>query len=601
MTDTLADPFDPAIDLTIGARKGDIELVWFVDYTCPVTRGMADLLRSTVESYERGDLVLAVRQSPSPFRLPDSDLASRAAVAASKQDAFSEMSRLLFAAELPFQPGAIDRMAEELGLDSERFAADLRSDETARKVAADRASAEASNIHETPSLFIGNRRYLGAWDETNLIEAFERPAGLRIKLASMDFFAWAASAGLVLILATLAALIVANIGLHDAYETFQETDLALRFGASEFFLPLEVWINDGLMTIFFLLVGIEIKRELVSGELSDAKSAALPILAAVGGMAVPALIFVAINWGEPTIGGWGVPMATDIAFTLGLMALLGDRVPASLKVFVSALAIADDLGAIVIIALFYGHGFDIAAFGGAVGVCLVLVLFNRLTIYARLPYILAGIVLWVFLYRSGIHATLAGVLTAAAIPARAYANPRRIAIQARSVIETELARPDGGDGLGDRAFLVLQNAFSRLRDPGFHLEKQLERWSSFLILPLFAFFNTGIAVFGSGFSPTSPASLGVIAGLVIGKPLGIFAMAWLAVRSGVAVKSDDFSWTQVMGAGCLAGVGFTMSIFIGSAAFSGDELESVKLAVLIGSVIATMIGMGVLKIVGRPN
>ena len=484
MTDILHDPYDPATDLTIGSAKGETALVWYVDYTCPSTRTVADLLRQAATSFGEDALVLAVRQAPSPKRLPGSDLASRAAVAAAQQGKFAQMSDALFRTTLPIGQSSVDTIASDLELDMARFAGDLSSTETTDKVASDRASAEASDIFSTPSLFIENRRYLGAWDRESLIEGLERGTGLRLKITSLDFFAWAASAGLVLILATLAALLVANIGFHDAYERLRETELGLSFGPGGFSLPLEVWINDGLMAVFFLLVGIEIKRELAVGELSDLRSAALPISAALGGMLVPAAIYAAINIGTPTAAGWGIPMATDIAFTLGLMALLGDRVSTSLKIFVSALAIADDLGAIVVIALFYGHGFDAGAFAGAAAAFAAMIALNRMTIYSHLPYLLLGLVLWTMLYLSGVHATLAGVLTAAAVPTRAHADPRNIGKQMRAVVESELSRPGEASGLSDSAYATLQNAIGRLRDPGFHLEKKLERWSSYLILPL---------------------------------------------------------------------------------------------------------------------
>ena len=313
---------------------------------------------------------------------------------------------------------------------------------------------------------------------------------------------------------------------------------------------------------------------------------------------MPALIYVAINWNSPdTLHGWGIPMATDIAFTLGIMALLGRRVPTSLKIFVSALAIADDLGAILVIALFYGHGFHMDAFLFGVGILAIMLVLNRARIYSRTPYLLLGVVLWYFVYESGLHATLAGVLTALAIPSRRSASIEGVAEQAASVFEAERANTAIGAG----ALARLESAVERLREPGFHLQHALEGWSNFLILPLFAFFNTGILIIGSSFALGSPEVLGVMAGLVIGKPLGIFLICYLGVRLGLAKLSPEISWTQVVGAGLLAGVGFTMSIFIGSAAFSGEQLESVKLAILIASLVAGSLGALVLIMASSPE
>jgi NhaA family Na+:H+ antiporter len=322
--------------------------------------------------------------------------------------------------------------------------------------------------------------------------------------------------------------------------------------------------------------------------LSDPARAALPIIGAIGGMVVPALIFAAINWGLPSQHGWGVPMATDIAFTLGILALLGDRVPTSLKVFVSALAIADDLGAILVIAIFYGEGFHGQPFAIAVAIFALMMGLNRGRIYARIPYLILGVALWYFVHESGLHATLAGVLTAAAIPSRRSANIRGVAAQAAAIFEAEMRDPD--TPVAHRTLTRLQSAIERLREPGFHLQNALENWSNFLILPLFAFFNTGIHMVGTHFSPTAPEVMGVIAGLALGKPLGIGLSVFVAVRFGLARLSSEISWRQLIGAGSLAGVGFTMSIFIGSASFAGEQLASVKLAILLASLISALIG-----------
>ena len=586
-------PFDPERDAHLGAPGAAVTMIAYGDYADPFSRPLRDVLRRVADRLA-GRAVFVYRHRPAPGD-GDAERAARAAVAARRQGRFWDVHAALYERGRGFSEAELRDLATEQGLDAARFMADLDAPETAARVEEDRRSAEAAGVEHTPALFIDGRRYEGAWDETSIQEAVERPLGLRLRGARERFFAWAASSGLVLVLATLAALAVVNLGGHDAYERLREAPLGLTFGAAAFALPLEVWINDGLMALFFLIVGVEIKREVVSGELSSPRDAALPVIGALGGMAVPAGIYAAINWGGPTAQGWGVPMATDIAFTLGLMALLGRRVPAALKVFVSALAIADDLGAILVIALFYAEGFDAGAALGAGAVLLAMLVLNRGRVYALAPYLILGVVLWACVFASGLHATLAGVLTAVLIPSRPKANPEGVAAQTVAVLHAETR---GQGGVGDRALAVLGEALGRLREPGTHLQHRLEGWTNYLVLPLFAFFNTGIPIVGSSFSPAAPESLGVMAGLVLGKPLGIVAACWLAVRFGVARLSSEIAWPQMIGAGCLAGVGFTMSIFIATAAFEGEQLEAVKLAVLLGSTAAALLGMAVLHRAG---
>lgn len=589
--------FDPERDILFDGAEGKAKLVWYIDYASIDTRRIRDALVRTAERFGTANAALAARFLPERSGEEGAELAARAAIAASRQGRFRDMHRALFDTRPPYSEDSIDKIARKLDLDLGRFEDDLWSRETSERLESDRDSISGGQHLHAPILFIDGRLYDDAWDELSIIEAVEKPLGLRLRIASNDFFDWAASAGLVLVSATLLALVVANLGFHDAYEHLRETQFALSFGDARFGLSLEAWINDGLMALFFLLVGIEIKREIVAGELSDPRRAALPIVAAIGGMAAPALIYTAFNYGGPAAQGWGVPMATDIAFTLGIMALLGDRVPTSLKVFVSALAIADDLGAILVIALFYGEGFNLGSFVVAAAVFALMLALNAGRIYSRTPYLVLGAILWVFVHESGLHATLAGVLTAAAIPSRRAANVQGVAAQTAALFSREIT--DADEPVGEGTLRRLQNAIERLREPGYHLQNALEGWSNFLILPLFAFFNTGILVLGSGFTPVAPETMGVILGLVIGKPLGIALSVYVAVTLGIARLSSEISWTQVIGAGFLAGVGFTMSIFIASSAFSGEELEAVKLATLIASAIAATIGAGILIAAGR--
>ena len=364
--------------------------------------------------------------------------------------------------------------------------------------------------------------------------------------------------GVLLILCTIVSLLVANSRWGEAYLVFWHLDVGG--------LSIELWINDALMAIFFLLIGLELERELQNGELSDMRNALLPILAAAGGIAVPALIHFTLNGGSPTQAGMGIPMATDIAFALGVLALLGNRVPASLKIFLTALAVMDDLGAIVVIALFYTAKLAFAYLLGAFAVFALLLLMNRrLRVMALWPYLLGGALMWFFMLKSGVHATIAGVLLAFAIP---YS-----------------ARED------DAA------------SPSHRLEHALHKPVAFLILPVFALANTGIVI-GAGWAGElqSANGLGILLGLVAGKPIGIVLFSAIAVWIGLCRLPLDLAWRHVVGAGLLGGIGFTMSIFITNLAFAGQPglVNASKMAILAASLSAGLLGFAWLKLLGAP-
>jgi NhaA family Na+:H+ antiporter len=364
-----------------------------------------------------------------------------------------------------------------------------------------------------------------------------------------------AAGGLVLMAAAAAALIASNSPLAWLYDGFLDTPVGVRVGPLALDKPLLLWINDGLMAVFFFLVGLEIKRELLRGELSTFGQAVLPALAAVGGMAVPAAIYVAINAGDPAAAkGWAIPTATDIAFSVGVLALLGSRVPPSLKIFLLALAIIDDLGAIIIIALFYTEHLSPASLALAAAGIAVLWALNARGVSRPAPYVLAGIFIWVCVLKSGVHATLAGVIVALAIPFRSE-TPEQI-----SLLE--------------------------------ELEESLHPWVAFAVLPLFAFANAGVSLQGLSLAKLlAPVPLGIALGLLVGKPLGIFGATWLAVKGGLASKPEGASWAQLLGIGMLGGIGFTMSLFIGMLAFPDPAYAAqVRLGVLAGSLMSAVVG-----------
>lgn len=387
-------------------------------------------------------------------------------------------------------------------------------------------------------------------------------------------------AGLLLFVAAVLAFVLANSPLAGAYEALRHLHLSVLAGGRGLDLSLEHWVNDGLMAIFFLLVGLEIKRELLIGELANPRRAALAVAGALGGMAVPALLYVVLNLGGPGRHGWGIPMATDIAFSLGILALLGTRIPVGLKIFLTALAIVDDLGAVIVIALFYTGELNMLALLGAAltwGALLVLGWrgVRRLGVYAAL-----GAVLWLFVLGSGLHATIAGVLLALAVPLR-RAAPLRVSLTGA---QDDLDNERLGVHL-QRA----EDALERAQSPLHRLEHMLHPYVTYAILPLFAFMNAGVAVGGA---TLGTVTLGVAAGLLLGKPLGVLGGAWLAVRAGLAALPEGVGWPLLSGAGMLAGIGFTVSLFVANLAFvDAALLTQAKLGVLLGTLCSAALGV----------
>ncbi len=377
-----------------------------------------------------------------------------------------------------------------------------------------------------------------------------------------QFFRSGSASGILLIIAVIVSLLIANSGAATGFQQLLNSPIGFQNSWLHLQYPLLLWINDGLMAVFFLLVGLEIKRELLQGELSSFKKASLPIIAATGGAIIPALIFFAFNNGTASAAGWGIPMATDIAFALAIIALLGKRVPASLKIFLAALAIVDDLIAILVIAIFYTAELHLMNLVYAGGLLLLLVIFNRVGLKHIAFYIIPGIFIWYFFHHSGIHATIAGVLVAFTLSTNKGSN------------ESPLEK----------------------------LEHALLKPVNFLIMPLFALANTNITIEGAMFSNlTSPLSLGIMIGLLIGKPIGIVLSSWIAVKSGLAQLPHAANWKHILGVGLVGGIGFTMSIFIALLSFpEQQQLQTVaKFSILVTSVLAGMLGYLWLKKVGK--
>lgn len=385
----------------------------------------------------------------------------------------------------------------------------------------------------------------------------DKPMQTKLTKLFVEFFESEKASGIVLIFCTIISIIIANSDYGKAYLDFWHTKVGFETSGIALKYSVEHWVNDGLMAIFFLLIGLEIERELYVGELSNLKNATLPIFAAIGGLATPALLHFLFNQGTATQAGVGIPMATDIAFALGVLALLGSRVPVSLKIFLTALAIIDDLGAIAIIAIFYVGDFSLIYLMLALGILAGLFVLNRLGVH-RLPlYLIPGIFMWYFMLKSGIHATIAGVLLALVIPF----------------------------GNGDE------------KSPSYKLQHFLHKPIAFIIMPFFALANTGIALTGNWVEGlTTSNSLGIFTGLFFGKPLGITLFSLLAIKMGLSQLPNGVSWKQIVGTGFLGGIGFTMSIFITLLAFSNPEVvQSTKISVLLSSLLAGTVGFIILS------
>jgi NhaA family Na+:H+ antiporter len=417
-----------------------------------------------------------------------------------------------------------------------------------------------------------------------------------------EFIHQSQSGGIVLLIMTVLALIIANSPLGESYEAILETHISIHFGSWVLEESVLHWINDGLMALFFFVVGLEIKREILLGELSNRRAAALPIMAAIGGVVVPALIYTAFNWGGSGAHGWGVPMATDIAFALGCLALLGDRVPFGIKVFLTAVAIVDDLIAVLVIAIFYSSDLNFTMLGIGFGVILLLMLVNFSGFRNPMLYGVLGLVVWLAFLNSGVHATIAGVLVALTIPARCRIDGPTFLVRIRQILaQFEQSQASGrskqNNEFQESAVLEIEDICEQVQAPLQKLEHSLNSWVSFLIMPVFAFANAGVVISPDSLSgETLPVALGIILGLTLGKPIGIFMACWLSVRAGIASLPQGATWRHMFGTGVLAGIGFTMSIFIASLAFDDPtHLATAKLAILLASTIAGGLGVMLLS------
>ncbi len=560
-------PIDPARDHVRGSISGPdaVTVLIYGDYLCPYCRrirGVLERLRKALG--ER--MAYIFRHFPNERAHPGAEFAAEAAEAAGRQGRFWEMHDALYGREPPLDRKHVLEVARAIGLDMEQFDRDMADPGLRRPIDEDLADGRRNGVTGTPTIFIDDQLYDGAWDFYSMLEALERPVGANLRRTARTFASLPASGGLVLLVAAAAAILCANTPAAAAYQRLVTG--AFGFGGAMGMVSLTFadWCSDGLLTIFFLLVGLEIRREMTLGAFTDRRAALLPLLCAVGGTLAPAAIFLALNPG-PSAAGWSAPTSTGIAFALGILALLGPRAPVGLKVFVAALAVVDDIISVLILAVFYPQDFHpewLIASGAAIGLMFAL---NRWRIYGGWPYLLATVALWLTLHAAGVDAALAGVALAAFLPTRpAPAAGPLLAQAATALAALEHAQSEAKAATGETASIRqapiwdwasrnLSAASERLLSPADRVEQAAAPWSTYVALPLFAFSATAIPL---GLDLHAPGALrvlaGVVLGLVLGKPLGVTLAALGAVKSGLALAPEDATARTFLGAALLCGV-----------------------------------------------
>lgn len=590
---------DPPVDLdrdhVLGPPGAGITLVEYGSYACSHCHAVHEVIEGLRSRF--GDQMRYVfRQLPVAGNEKATQASELAQYAAQTTGNFWGVHEALMERGPAFSESDFQRIALDFNLSRIDAPHESAFEAAQARVREDIESAQLSGATVTPTFFINGRRYTGAWDESSLADAMLGTLGHRIQSAAFEFIRWGPSSGLLLGLATVLALVLSNSPLGSVFATWWETPLGFQLGTRDFAHSLIHWVNHALLTIFFVVVGLEIKREFTVGHLATLQSGALPVLGALGGIVLPAFIYSFIA--PPELRhGWGIPIGTDTAFAVALIVLLGKRIPVELRVFLTAAVIIDDIVAIAIIALFYTGeiltGYLIA--GGAVTALLILL--NRAGIYGALPYAVCGIVLWFFLHEAGLHATLAGVILALLIPTRPPANLNALMAQASMVIEQEHQHSGEAMRLGpsEPALRALDLIHTRIDSPADKFLRSVEPWSSYIVLPIFALANAGVAWSPGVFQEYGRLICAITMALVVGKATGIVAAAWLAVRTGIAVKPDSYSWRQLVGAGALGGIGFTMSLFIAGQAFPNPaDYAAAKIAIFIASLIAAVLGTVIL-------
>ncbi len=598
----LQSPVDVARDHVRGDPniRNAVTVVLYGDYLCPYCRKLRPIL-ARLRNLLGDRFVYVFRHFPNETVHPGAEEISRIAEAAGRQGFFWPMHDWLYEAERPQTPRDAIAHAEALGLDMARLRQDVDSSETRSHVEEDLAQGRANGVTETPTIFVDGIRYDGAWDFHSLLEALQRPVAQRLERSARAFASLPASGGIALLVAAAVALICANTSLAPYY--FSLIGASFAFGPPNAVLSLTIaeWCSEGLLAIFFLLVGLEIRREMTKGALAEWRAALLPAIGALGGVIVPAAIYLALNSG-PATAGWSVPTATDIAFTLGILAILGPRVPQSLRVFVAALAVIDDVLSVLTLAVFYSHGFALDWLIASVAGVVALFALNRSKVYSVWPYVVVSVALWVCLHLAGIHGALAGVIMAALLPDRPDPAVSPLLAQAATALEAlenadRRKRPEAErEAIWEWASRNLSAASERLLSPADRVERTVSPWSAYFILPLFAFTATGVSLSVDLSSLEAGRILaGVILGLVIGKPIGIALASFIAIKARVGVAPAGVTWRSFMGAAALCGVGDTVALLLADQAFPLEADAAVaKIGVLTGSVLAAVLGVIIL-------
>jgi len=596
LSNRLVLPVDETRDHVLGAAGAAITLVEYGSYDCPHCRAANE--RITEVRSEFGDRLRYVfRHRP----VTGSDIARRAAELvefAATPEAFWDAHVSLMTRSTTLTEDDLRSVAARLSVASDDEATAQDAAERARAhVEEDVTSARESGVRFTPTFFINTRRYDGAWDTGSFTDAMMGSLGHRVRSAALGFASWAPSTGVLLLLASVLAIFLVNSPVGRAFEAFWHTDFGLSFGALAYPMSLLHWVNDALLTIFFFVVGLEIKREFTVGSLAGWKQAALPIAAAIGGVVVPALVYLAVIHQEPWAIGWGVPTATDTAFAVAIIAMMGSRVPVELRIFLTAASIVDDIASIVVVAIFYSGTLHLEWLIGAAALIVALWLLNRSSVYRLSPYVILGIALWVCVHASGLHPTLAGVILAAFIPTRPPPDYKTLALQAESILMEE-ARHRGEHyrrGPSEPAMQALDAIHDRLESPADRMLRTAAPRSSYIVLPIFALANAGVVIAPTMLASREMLALAIGAALVIGKPLGYLIASALAVNLKLAEKPGAYSWRHLAGAGALAGIGFTMSLFIAGQSFPvARDFDAAKVAVFAASIVSALIGIAIL-------
>jgi len=598
-------PIDPRRDHIRGGRGATrrITVVLYGDYLCPYCRRLREVLERLRHALS-DRLAYAFRHFPNERAHPGAELMALGAEAAARQDRFWQMHDALYEREPPLERATLLQIAASLGLDMQRFRRDLEDPKLRERIEEDLADGRRNGVSATPTIFVDGLRYDGAWDFYSMLESLERPVGAQFKRTARAFANLPSSAGLVLLLATAAALICANGPLAPAYRRLVSAQVGIGPIPGLLSLSVEEWCSEGLLAIFFLIVGLEIRREMTAGSLRDWRAAIAPLLAAVGGVILPAAVYLALN--PPlTAAGWSVPTDTGLAFTLGVLALFGSRASASLKAFVATYAIACDILAIFILAVFYPRAVHAGWLPVSAVAVAVMVVFNRWRVYATWPYLAASLGLWLSLHLAGVSGAISGIAFAALLPSRPAPKAGPLLAQAANALaelehaEHQLKSADdeprgrfAQEPVWGWASRNLSAAAERLLSPAERVEQTAAPWSTYVVLPLFAFTVAGVSVVADFDLPyASTVFIGTALGLALGKPMGMILGAWLAARARIGVFPADAAPMALLGATFLCGIGDPLSFLLADQAFLGNAYAAVaKIGVLSGSALAVVLG-----------